>query len=177
MKSKTTAEKKYLTAKAGSISLKCGVFLCPIIPGVVITCVNAGEWFASKPYSIGLGFASLIITILVSILMVYKKSEIFKTISKLWGAVIVLVLLGVTFLFLAEIADNLGMMFLATACGVCGSSVCNEVDKRIIMPKVEYQKEIINAVGLDRKANALAKKKANDIARAKEEAENIGGIL
>jgi hypothetical protein len=177
MKKRTRTEKEYLKLKAGSVALNSGVFLCPIIPGTIITCINAEKWFAAKPYSIGLGFATLLLTMVMAILMVVKKSDTFKNVSKLWGSAILMVMLGVSFMFLAEVAGNLGMMFLATAGGIAGSGICNEVDKLVLKPKLEHKKLVIEGAGLNRKENAKKLKLEQDIKRAKEEAENIGGIL
>ena len=177
MKKRTKTENEYLKLKASSVGLTSGMFICPIIPATVITCVNAEQWFAAKPYSIGLGFASLLITLIVSVLMVVKKSDIFKHVSKLWGAVLVMILVGITFMFLAEIAGNFGMMFLATAGGLAGSGICHEVDRLVVQPKIEHKKAVIDGAGLNRKENAKRAKLQADIERAKKEAENIGGIL
>lgn len=177
MKTRTKTEKEYLKLKAGSVALNCGTFVCPLIPGTIITCINAEEWFSSKPYAVGLGFASLLLTMIISVLMVVKKSDTFKNVSKLWGATLIMVMLGISFMFLSEVAGNLGMMFLATAGGLLGSSTCHEVDKIVVKPRLEYKKMVMNEAGLNRKEVAKKLKLEQDIKRAKEEAENIGGIL
>lgn len=181
-KSKTLSTYKKL--KHGNRALKVGVIATPLLPASIITGINWNEWFAQSGFSLPLGLGSLLVTTLLAILCLVKSDTVIK---KKDTALIFLaclfLCLGVTNLFLASLFTQLGYMFIYTACGLAGSFGEYEVSKRIMDPKIEEYKKLVEENCLDTKSQKRKERKEQALRDreelAKQEAENIenGGLI
>jgi hypothetical protein len=177
-KNLTKTQKLHRNWKTASIVSKIGVYTCPFIPASIITAINAEEWFSENPWSIGIGFASLLISVLSSILAVASKDKLLKNkISVLYGLAGLFACFGISFMFLASISQNFGQMFLFTSFGLVGSATCNQLDEKLFSLKEKWYKEILNKAGIDKQDKVLERKKIEAINKAIKEAEEIGDIL
>jgi hypothetical protein len=179
MKIKRTKTQKTLRKwKTAKVFSKIGTFALPFTPATIITIINAPEWFKEKPYSIGVGLASLVISLLITIGVALKKDQLFKDKAHyFFPLAVILVCFGVSFMFLADIGSQLGTMFVYTALGVAGGGISGQLEKTLINKKIEWNEYILKEAGLSEKENNLKRKQEIAIAKAKQEAEDIGGIL
>ncbi len=158
--------RKWSTAKW---SLYGATFAAPVVPATVMTIVNWDEWFAQSGPSLPLGFVSLLVSTLLSIIGIWKKDDIAnKAISAIYYIALLFVCFGATFLFLSSLFSQVGYMFMATAAGLVASGTADQVNKSLVKPRVEEYKELIDKNALDERA----RKKQQRIAQAKLDAEN-----
>lgn len=163
---KTLVEyKKWNTAKW---ALYGAMFAAPVAPATIMTIINWDEWFAQSGVSLPLGFVSLLVSTLLSIIGIWKKDDLAnKAVSAVYYLALVFVCFGATFLFLANLFSQVGYMFLATAGGLVASGTADQVNKSLVKPRVKEYKELIETNALDTRA----KKKAERKERAKLDAE------
>ena len=164
-KSKTLST--YRKFKATDIGLKVGVFVAPIIPAVVVTGVNWEKWWGEANVSLPFGFACLLLTIASTVLGIMKSDTIIKKKDiGLFYLTFVFILIGVTCIFLASLFSQIGYMFLYTAAGLGTSAVEFVVDERIIQPRRDFYKKLVEDNALDPKSRRKLEKQR----RAEEEA-------
>ena len=123
-----------------------------------------------NPWSLGLGFGMLILTVLVTILGIAKRDEVVKKfISPLFYFAGLLALWGFSLLFLARIASEFGYMLLWICLGLISGASADQVNRSKVQKEVVFYKKLIVDVGLDKKTEKkkLIKK------LAKEEADRI----
>lgn len=177
-KNKTKTQKIYSRWKTAKALLHGGTYLCPFIPAGILTAIRADEWFAKKSWSIGVGLASLLITLLITLLGILNKDKLIKSkISPLFPFAAMLGCFGASFMFLANISGELGMMFILVCVGCLTSAGASQIEKTVVDKKVKWYDAILKEAGLDSKENLLKKKKAEAIANARKEAEDIGVLL
>lgn len=159
------AYKKWKTARAG---LYAATFSSPLLPATVMTIVNWDEWFAKSGVSLPLGFASLLVSTVLSIIGIWKKDDLTnKAVSAVYYLALVFVGFAASFLFLANLMAQVGYMFLATAGGLIAGASADQVNKSLVKPRIKEYRELIDANGLDTRA----KKKIERKQQAKLEAE------
>lgn len=169
IKSKTIS--KYRKLKITSYLLKAGTYMCPFIPATIITYVNFDSWFIenNNGLSIGFGFGSLLISILITIIGVMKRDDFLKeNISALFSMTVILACWGISFLFLASIANQFGYMLLYSCLGLIGSATCDQINKTKISKDISFYKELISENDLDAKERKRKEKKE----KARQEALN-----
>lgn len=152
-KAKSVTKRTYKKWKITRYSLKASTYLLPLVPEGIILGINWNEWFATKEsWSIGLGFGSLLVTVLVTILGIAKRDEfINKNVSSLFYLSGLMAMWAVVLMFLASIANQFGIMLLYTSAGICAGATCDQVNKAVVIPEVEWYKEMLKDVGLDQK--------------------------
>ena len=166
IKSKTVSTyKKWNAAKWG---LFAGQFAAPVVPAAVMTAVNWEEWFAKSGHSLPLGFASLLVTVILAVVGLWKKNEIVeKSVSIVFYLSLLFFMIGVTCCFLASLFSQVGYMFMATGGGLLASGICDQVNKSIVNERVNEYRKLIDDNNLDYKA----KHRQERIDRARREAE------
>lgn len=165
-----TTERHYKNWKKAKVGLYIAQWSMPFIPATVITAVNWNDWFANQGLSLPFGFVSLLVSVLLSILAIYKRDDdAEKKISPIYSVAMILAVWGSTFLLLANIMDQMGFMFLATAGGVVGSATASQVNKSKIQPRIDEYRKLLDENVLDKKAQA---KEQREI-QAKEEAKQV----
>lgn len=151
-KQKTTLQ-HYRNWQIGKNALYVAQWSTPFIPATVITAINWEEWFANQGWTMPFGFATLLVGIFVSILSFYKNDEdAEKKVSGLYQICFILAIFGVSFLLLANIMNQMGFFFLATAGGCLGGATANQVNKTKVKPRIAEYKELIDANFLDKKS-------------------------
>jgi len=164
-KSKTLSTYKKL--KATDVGLKVGTFVLPIVPAVVLTGVKWDEWWGKANVSLPFGFACLLLTVVSAVLGIMKSDTIIKKKDiGLFYLTITFCLIGITCLFLASLFSQIGYMFLYTAAGLLASATGNIVDEKVIKPKRDFYKKLVEDNALDPKS----RKKLEKQRRAEEEA-------
>jgi hypothetical protein len=68
-------------------------------------------------------------------------------------------------------------MFILVSVGCLTSAGSSQIEKTVVDKKVEWYDAILKEAGLDSKENLIKKKKAEAIANARKEAEDIGVLL
>lgn len=180
---KTDAKKEVSTLtlrnrwRVAHYGMKVSTYLAPCIPASIVTGVHWDEWFKASGgggWSLPFGFATLLIAILLSIALILKKDEeIMKKVSPIIYATIIVTLLGISFMFLANIGNVIGQMFMYTAAGLIASLGADQFDKLKAYPKYKEYQKLVTDFGLDKKAAAklARRKKAREEALAKAEKE------
>lgn len=149
--------KSYNNWNAAKWGLYAGMWSAPFIPATVMTIINWDEWFAQTGVSLPLGFVSLLVSTLFSIILIWKKDDITnKAISAVYYLAIIFVFFGASLLFLANLFSQVGYMFLATAGGLMASGTADQINKSVVKPNVEYYKNVISKNYLDKKSKRLA---------------------
>lgn len=160
-----TSYKKYNAAK---YALTAGAFVCPLVPASVVTAINWEEWFAKSSSSLPFGFACLLLTVITAIIGVLKSDVVLKKVDiALYFFGGVLILIGLTCIFLASLFTEMGWLWIYTASGVLGSGVCVTVNNKVIKPIIDDYKGLIDEFALDKKSQ----RKAQRLERARREAE------
>ena len=169
VKSKTISTyKKWNAARWG---LFAGQFAAPLMPAAIMTAVNWEEWFAKSGTSLPLGFASLLVTVILAVLGLWKKNEIIeKTVSIVFYLALLFFMIGVTACFLASLFSNVGYMFMATGGGLLASGICDQVNKSAVNEKVKEYRQLIDDNNLDDKAKRRQERKDRARREAEEEA-------
>lgn len=168
-KYKTIQEyKKWNRAKWG---LYAGMWASPLVPAGTMTIINWDEWFAKSGVSLPFGFASLLVTTILSIVLIWKKDEIVnKAVSCIFYIAVLFVFFGATFLFLASLYQMVGYMFLATAGGLVASGVSDQVNKSLVKPNLEFYQKLIAENHLDAKSKRQLKREEQARKDAEEDA-------
>lgn len=152
-----------------------GKYLLPITPATVITAINWNDWFVDAGASLPMGFASLLISVLVTIISIAKKDDLVeKNVSSLFFIAGIMAVWAISFMFLANILQQMGQMLLFTVAGIVGGGITDQLDMKLAKPRIAEYKKLIEENGLDKRSQ----KKIVREQKAKEEAENIGtGLL
>lgn len=145
--------------RAGKWALNAGVFACPLIPASVILGINWDEWFNKAGVSLPFGFASLLVTVVGTILAILNSDTVFKKGDiALFVIGALLALVGVTDLFLASLLTTMGYMWLIAGGGLVGSATCYKVEKKVIEPNLQMYQSLIEQNCLDAKSRRQAKR-------------------
>lgn len=154
-KPKSKTLKTYRRLKLTNRLLYASTYVIPLIPAAIMVGINWEEWVAqtNNGWSLGLGFGSMLLAVLVTIVGIAKRDEIVEEkVSPLFYFAALLSVWSVALLFLARIAHELGTMLGYTVVGLVGAGVADQVNKNVIKPKREMYKEIVDEAGLDKKA-------------------------
>ncbi len=167
-KSKTLTTYKRL--KGAKYGLYAGTFACPLIPATIVTAVNWEEWFNKSGMSLPLGFACLMLSVVIAVVGVLKSETVFSKIDvALYCLAGFVACVGLSCMFLASLFTQMGAMWLYTASGILGSGVCITVENRAIEPELKFYKGLIEENCLDYKSKK--RKEREERARAEAEAE------
>lgn len=167
VKSKTVRNKNIL--KAANATMWGAKFALPFVPATVMTIINWDEWFANTHGSLPAGFLLMVVGTLVSIIGIWKKDKFMeKHISPLFVLVIGLVLVAASFLLLANILYQAGMMFLYCAIGALAAAIDDQVQMSVIAPNLAEMEADIREGGLDKKVNKREARKKRRLAEMEE---------
>ena len=159
-KAKSPTLVRYKRWKLASFGLKAGAYAAPLLPATIMTIVNWDEWFAQAGVSLPLGFVSLLISTLLSIIGMWKKDDLLnKKVSAVFYLAILFCCFGATFLFLAKLFSQVGFMFLATAGGLAVGGTADQLNKSLVNVRVEEYAKLIEDNVLDDKAKKKAQRK------------------
>lgn len=151
--------------------LYAGMWASPVAPATVITVINWDEWFAKSGVSLPFGFASLLVTTILSIILIWKKDEVVnKAVSCVFYIAVLFVFFGATFLFLASLYQMVGFMFLATAGGLVASATADQFNKSLVKPNVAFYQNLIKENHLDAKSKRQLKREEQARKDAEEDA-------
>lgn len=167
VKSKTVRNKNIL--KGVNWGMWGAKFALPFIPATVMTIINWDEWFANTHGSLPAGFLLMVVGTLVSIIGIWKKDKFMeKHISPLFVLVIGLVLVAASFLLLANILYQAGIMFLYCAAGALAAAIDDQVQMSVVSPRLVEIEEDIKEGGLDRKTNKREARRQKRLAEMEE---------
>lgn len=154
--------------KALDYTLRISKYLLPCVPASIITAINWEEWFVNCGASLPFGFATLLISVIVTILAIYKGDEVVNAkVSKLFYLAVVLAVWAIAFMFLANIMQQIGQMILWTAVGVVVGATGDQVEKSYVSKVVTEYEQLIH----DNCLSKEDKKKKERAEKAKAEAE------
>ena len=168
---KTQTQKSYRNWSIVKWLLYGGTYATPLIPAGIMVGVNWEEWFTpQESVSLGLGFASLLLTIVITIVGIGKRDKILRdSFSPLYYFAMILALWAIVLMFLASIAHELGTMLLYTCFGLVGGATCDQFRKTKVDENVNMYKALINEFELDDKQVARRRKRERARALAEEE--------
>lgn len=175
-KERTTLQQRnhYKHQKVGLYAL---TFASPFLVASVHTSICWNDWFnASGGISLPFGLVSLFLTVVASVIAILKSDTIVKkgTIALLLLGVL-FIFIGITNLFLASLFQNMGFLWMEAGGGLIGSFVSYTAESKLVEPKYQMYKKLVEDNGLDKKS--LKKQKAKEKAereareRAQKEAE------
>ena len=171
-KSKTVSS--YRRWNVGKWGLYGGMYVAPVAPAGIMTAIHWNEWFSQSGISLPAGLVTLLLGVIMAIMGITKKDELFqKNVSGLFYFTLVFAVLGLSFKFLANICNQMGDMFLLTACGVLTSATCDQVNKSLVIPRVNEYRGLIDKNYLDRKAKKKQERELRAEQEAKEESQRI----
>lgn len=178
-KVKSATKSTYNKWRVASYSLKSLTYLLPLAPEATMLGLKWEEYTTkSNSWSLGLGFSSLLLTVIVTIVGIAKRDKfITKKVSSLFYLAILMAMWAVVLMFLAKIAYSLGYMFLFTSLGVCGGGICDQINKSKVSPEVTWYREMIKEVGLDNKENKRKLKREKARLEAEREAKENGTTI
>lgn len=143
-------------------------FGMPFVPATIMTIINWDEWFAQTNGGLPLGFLTLVVATIISIIGIMKKDALVqKNVSPLFVFALALFCVAASFLWLSNVMYQAGMMFLWTACAVVAAAVDDQVQKSVVEPNLAFYKDLVIRGGLDKKTE----KKKNKEQKALEEME------
>lgn len=151
----THTEKVYSRYKWGHRGLWVSKYLLSVTPATIQVGVNWNEWFNgySAP-QIASGFASMLVSVIMSIYLITKKDKDFTDkFSPLFAVCLCLGMFGVSSLFLASLFSEFGYMLLYTCAGVLAGASADQVDKSIITPRRDEYASIMKEAGLNKNEN------------------------
>jgi hypothetical protein len=144
--------KQYRKIRDAKWGLKAASYLCAMTPDIIICGVNYDEWFApqtSTGPSLGVGFGMMLVSLILTLLAIFKRDTDFMTkFSPLFYVAVLCACWGISFYFLATIMNEAGQMFIYTAIGVMAGGVCDQCEKDLVEPKYLKAKECISKHGL-----------------------------
>lgn len=163
---------KYRSLKAAKWSLKSLAYGAPAIPAGVMIGLNWDEWVkeAGDGWSLGFGFASLLVSVIITYITIAKRKNILSHVSPLFGAAVIVACWAVSLLFLGKILTDLGYTLLAIAGGVLFGAACDETETRVVEKKVAFYKGLVDENRLDRRQEKRRLKEEKEAEKAKEEA-------
>lgn len=152
IKSKTVRQRTAL--KVTNVSMIGAKYAMPFIPATIMTIINWDEWFAQTNGGLPLGFLTLVVATIISIIGIMKKDALVqKNVSPLFVFALALFCVAASFLWLSNVMYQAGMMFLWTACAVVAAAVDDQVQQSVVVPAIKELDEDIKEGGLDRKTN------------------------
>lgn len=150
----------YRRWKAAKVGLYAGKYALPLVPAVTITAINWDAWFVKTGWSLPLGFASLLISIISTIIAITKKDEVLKDkISGLFYIAAIMAVWAISFMFLANILQQMGQMLLWTVAGITAGGVSDQVNMSLVDSRITEYKGYIEE-------NTLSKSSQRRKARA-----------
>lgn len=154
--------------KAGLVT---GAFVCPVAPATVLASIKWSEWYAKTSSSLPFGFAMLIVAVILAIIGVFKSEVVFKKadIALLCLAGWFLVI-GLSFMFLANLIYEMGQMWLGVGFGLLASSGYVFAEKKFVEPNVAFYQKLIEENCLDSKSKKRAKREEQARKDAEEDA-------
>lgn len=132
-------------------SLYIGTYLSPLLPASILTVSNWNKWFklSDNKLSIGMGFVSLMISVIITIIGVAKRDSILKEkISPLFYLSLVIACWAISLMFLASIANEFGNMLLYTSFGLVGGATCDQINKSKVIKEVNFYYQTLIDNGL-----------------------------
>lgn len=166
-KSQTVSNyRKWIFAKN---SLYIGKYAAPVVPAAIVTTINWDEWFAKSNSSLPLGFATLLISIFLTVFSITKKDKIVeKNVSPLFAIALILATWAVTFMFLGNLMNEMGTMLLYTCAGVIAGAASDEVYMKVATQRVKEYKNLVEKNNLSTASKKKAERKAKAEAEKKE---------
>jgi len=151
----------------GHYTLKYGAWAAPAVPAGIIIGVNFEDWFinSGNGVQLGFGFTSLALSIVLTYFAIAKKKKILEKVSAFWLVAILIVCWALSLLFLASIAQDLGTSLMWIALGVFVGAAMDETDTRIIKPKSDDYKGLVDEFHLDKRSE---RKRLREEARRKQ---------
>lgn len=138
----------------GLTGMKIGT---PAIPFAVSLGINWNEWVggnASKGWSIGIGFGMLVVGTFAAMYGVWKKDELAEQkVSPVFYIATIFLIIGFSFMLLASIMNEMGVMLLYVSTGVFASATEDQVDKTLVRPRMAFYKELVKTNGLDKQSS------------------------
>ena len=159
---KTSTIKKYKSLKGTKACLYLSTYTMPLIPASIMAGVNWDTWLeqCSNKGSLGLGFGSLLVSILITLLGVVKRDKIAQSvISPFFTYAGIMALWGVSLVFLSDIAYNFGVMLLFSCLGLIGSATADQVNKNYVSKEIAFYEELIKENGLGKVENKKREKR------------------
>lgn len=161
-KEKTTLQ-TYKAIKRGHVAMSVSKYVLPAVPAVIVGTVNWNDWFKNAGTSLPLAFIGLIIASVSAVLAIYKKDQLEKKgVTPLIIVFLEFLIIGAIFKAISSIANDFGNMFLAVAGGIAASLIDDQIDQKVVMPKVQIYEKLVEENDLDPK---LVKKKNKDLKR------------
>lgn len=158
----------YRRWKAAKVGLYAGKYALPLVPATVITAVNWDAWFVHTGWSLPLGFASLLISIIATIVAISKKDELVKEkVSGLFFIAAIMAIWAISFMFLANILQQMGQMLLWTVAGICAGGAADQVNMTLVDSRITEYKGYIEENTLS-KSSQRRKARQEKAAREKE---------
>lgn len=154
MGKKNKVKSKYIKWKVAKVSLHAGTYVCPLVPAGIMIGINWHKWFnSSNQWSIGLGFGSLLLSALITIIGVAKRDEVInKNVSSLFYLAAVMACWAISLMFLASIANQFGYMLLYTAMGLIGGATCDQINRMKVNKEVALYQGAFNDSNMDKLA-------------------------
>lgn len=167
VKSKTVRQRNAL--KVANASMIGAKFAMPFIPATTMTIINWDEWFKQTQGGLPAGFLALVLATAISIIGIWKKDKLVeKHISPLFVFALALFVVAASFLWLANVMHQAGMMFLFTAGAVVAAAVDDQVQQSVVVPALKELNEDIKEGGLDKKTNKREERKKRRLAEMDE---------
>ncbi len=142
--------------KAANAALRAGMYVAPAVPTGIIMGINWEEWFtqnASRGWSIGVGFAMLLVAFVSALLGMVKKDEVLK--EKVGGFLYLAVLfavIGFALVMLASILEQLGWYFVWVAVSLVGSTGLQSASDKWSGKWVEFYAKVADDNGLTKES-------------------------
>ena len=160
-----TTIREYRKWKAIHLAAQAGVFVFPVIPAAIVTGINWNDWFANAGPSLPLGFITLVASVVMGVVGMIKKKELFGgAVTGVLYVALLFACVGMSFKFLASLCNEIANMVLYIAAGILCAAVGDQADKTLVEPMVEEYKGLIEANCLDTKSKA--RKRRKEIAQA-----------
>lgn len=158
--------------RLGARSLKTLSYGAPVIPVSIMVGINWDEWFvkSGQGWSVSMGFIMLILSTLLTYLSIAKKKKLIEKFSAFWNVALIVICWAISFLFLSSILRELGMMLLYIGFSLVGAAISDEVETRVIEPKLSFYQGLVSEYGLDKKEERRKAKLEAKRKQAEEEA-------
>lgn len=145
-------KKKYKTTY---YSLKATSYASGVVPAVVITSINAKEWFnVETKLSVSFGFVALLVAVITTLISAIKKDN---SIAKNFGSLIVVglnaLIWACALLLLSSIFQEIAFMLLYTAIGIFTGGILDTYNEKSIKKELEYYEKLCVDNGLTKKSN------------------------
>lgn len=158
-KKKTKTEKRYSAWKWTHRGMKYGSYPLSAVPLAVYSGINWDAWLKqTNSYSLGWGFGTAVLGVLVMVFGLTTFDEIIsKKMSRLVTFGVGVLIIGASFLLLAELYRVLGYMLLCVGGGLAGGGVVTTIDKAAILPVVNRYQETLKGTKLDKEGTKRKK--------------------